>query len=644
MADDLDFGATLKGFRAGQLMFNRYTLERILGRGGMGVVWLAHDEDLGRDIALKFLPEVVSADKQAVEDLKRETRRSLELTHPHIIRIHDFVQDGHITAISMEYVGGDTLASLKVDQPEGYFEVKDISGWVAQYCEALAYAHERAKIVHRDLKPANLMIDSRGDAKIADFGIAASVSDSVSRVSAQTGSSGTPVYMSLQQMMGEKPAVTDDVYALGATLYELLTGRPPFHSGNIVLQVQSKTPPSMAERRIELERKGEAIPASWEETVAACLSKDPASRPSSVKQVWERLNGAGIQGLDSSREGSGPHEIELNECDKNLKPVPPGTDASEHGTTEIDSGPKKGAKRRGQLVVGTVILMLIGAGWWFGMEQPRQQQVAAERVAAELAKEARLALEQAEAESARIEMDRLAEEAEVSRLELQRAADLATAEVAAELRSRFPSRYFRVDESSAEVILRGLEDSFQVPSGALTQEALDYQEFSFEQAFTLLSDAEREKWSDKFSENRRAFFGKLKNREMDLVTLESLFLKLKHAYGVVGEARAGARAAIPELERDFMERWGNLFPDNESRAIASVIVSRDNLKSQIAWADEDPAVGAFGVLNAPAGRAAIQVVDEDGSSNVHELILPRATLLVIDEQGTEIARSELKKP
>lgn len=291
MADDLDYGATVRGHTAGQQVFKRYTLTRILGRGGMGVVWLAHDRELERDVALKFLPEVVAADPQAIHDLKRETRRSLDLTHPHIIRIHDFLQDATAAAISMEYVAGDTLAGLKLQQPGGHFEAPQLQRWVEELAAALDYAHTVPRIVHRDLKPANLMVDARGSLKIADFGIAASVADSVSRVSVQAGSSGTPVYMSPQQMMGEKPAVTDDVYALGATLYELLTGRPPFFSGNIIAQVQGKQPPSMTERRAELEASGEPIPPAWEETIAACLAKDPAARPASAAAVAAGLSG-----------------------------------------------------------------------------------------------------------------------------------------------------------------------------------------------------------------------------------------------------------------------------------------------------------------------------------------------------------------
>src|SRR5205823_5202266 len=103
--------STLREFAAGQKLFSRYTLIKILGRGGMGIVWLGRDEELEREVALKFLPDLILQDRAVLSDLKRETRRSLELTHPHIIRIHDFVHDERSGCISMEYVDGETLAS-----------------------------------------------------------------------------------------------------------------------------------------------------------------------------------------------------------------------------------------------------------------------------------------------------------------------------------------------------------------------------------------------------------------------------------------------------------------------------------------------------------------------------------------------------
>src|SRR5213595_3851408 len=205
--------ATLREHGTGQKLFGRYTLIKVLGRGGMGVVWLARDEELEREVALKFLPDLMLADAAALDDLKRETRRSLELTHPHIIRIYDFVHDERSGCISMEYVDGETLASLRSDKPQQVFEPFELSAWTSQVCDALDYAHNRARIIHRDLKPANLMVNQRGEVKISDFGIARSLSDSVSMLTREQGRSGTLVFMSPQQLDGERGTPLDDIYS-----------------------------------------------------------------------------------------------------------------------------------------------------------------------------------------------------------------------------------------------------------------------------------------------------------------------------------------------------------------------------------------------------------------------------------------------
>jgi len=291
---DLDFGSTVRGFFAGQKIFQRYELKRILGRGGMGVVWLAHDGKLDTEVALKFLPEVVVLDPKAMDELKREAKRNLQITHPNIVRIYDFVDDPSSAAIAMEFVDGQTLSKLGLEQPGGVFSPEKLLPWIEQLAQALGYAHEKAKIVHRDLKPANLMIAGDGDLKVTDFGIARSIADSVTRVSASAGSSGSPPYMSPQQLDGLTPKVPDDIYAVGATLYELITGKPPFHSGGMaamINQIQNVVPPPMAERRTELGNDGPPIPPAWEETVAACLAKDPANRPQSMREVVDRLHG-----------------------------------------------------------------------------------------------------------------------------------------------------------------------------------------------------------------------------------------------------------------------------------------------------------------------------------------------------------------
>ena len=249
--DNPDFGQTMRGVVGGSQLFGRFTLQKVLGRGGMGVVWLARDDRLERLVALKLVPEAVCFDASAQEDLKRETRKSLMLTHPNIVRIFDFIEDERTAAISMEYVDGATLSYQRVQQPSKCFEVADLIPWVTSLCDALTYAHETVRLIHRDLKPANLMVNSRSELKITDFGIACSLRESMSCVSVRT-SSGTLNYMSPQQMLGEDPAPSDDIYSLGALLYEMLTSKPPFHGGNVPLQVCEVTAPTMTQRRDEI--------------------------------------------------------------------------------------------------------------------------------------------------------------------------------------------------------------------------------------------------------------------------------------------------------------------------------------------------------------------------------------------------------
>ncbi|PYL61928.1 MAG: hypothetical protein DMF24_05640 [Verrucomicrobia bacterium] len=340
---ELDFGQTIRGLAAGQKLFGRYTLQRTLGRGGMGVVWLARDDELERDVALKFLPDLIIHDRTVLGDLKRETRRSLELTHKNIVRIYDFVHDDTSGCISMEYVDGDTLSNLRADRPQKVFETDKLMDWISQLCDALDYAHNHARIVHRDLKPANLMVNQRGDLKVADFGIARSLSDSVSKLTVQQGKSGTLVYMSPQQLEGERGSPLDDIYSMGASIYELLTGKPPFYSGNIDRQIREKIPPTMTQRRKELEIAGEPIDQTWEDVVRRCLSKDPAKRPQSVSEIAKMLS------------------------------VPSPRTRRAERAADSDGGRKKWI---GILAAVVALSILAAGGWWFVQ---KMQKASAER-------------------------------------------------------------------------------------------------------------------------------------------------------------------------------------------------------------------------------------------------------------------------
>ena len=264
----------------------RFVLVKRLGRGGMGEVWLARDERLREPVALKFLPAEIRGDPGALDDLRRETARSHLLSHPNIVRIHDLHEDPDGTAfIVMEYIDGPTLAAVRLEQSSRVLSWFYLRPLVAQLCAALEYAHGE-KVIHRDLKPANMMVDSRGRLKLADFGIAAVASDSMSRISVRHSTSGTLPYMSPQQVTGKRPQATDDIYALGATLYELLTSQLPFHSGDITHQILHEAAEPMDERLAALGMRND-IPPEVAALIMACLAKEPGQRPQSARVVAE---------------------------------------------------------------------------------------------------------------------------------------------------------------------------------------------------------------------------------------------------------------------------------------------------------------------------------------------------------------------
>ena len=416
--DELDLGATIRGFSTGQRIFSRYTLKSLLGRGGMGVVWRARDESLERDVAIKMLPEIVANDPVAVRELKRETIRSQQLNHPQILRIYDFVEGGGLCGITMEIVEGGTLSARRLELPGEVFGIEALAPLVKQLCAALDYAHADAQIVHRDLKPANLMLDASGRLKVMDFGIAASLSESVSRVSNRSSSSGTPSYMSPQQFRGLDSTVSDDLYSLGATLYELLCGQPPFKARDaaaLMHQVFNEPPQSLNARRAKTGQP--PVPVAWEETIAACLAKEPGDRPQSAGEVAARLGLGAAPSVGMPTGGM---------ATKNAK------SAKAERTISSSQAPTPRSKTSLISAIAGGVILLAGLGYYFGIHAPEQQRLAAEQKQ-QTAEQARLAeIKRLENEARILEAKRLAETkrqederllAENARLEKQQQAE-----------------------------------------------------------------------------------------------------------------------------------------------------------------------------------------------------------------------------
>ncbi len=240
----------------------RYEIRHELGRGGMGVVYLARDTRLDRDVAIKVLR---TSSKEEAAKLELEAKASATLNHPSIVTVYDFEAgfDGYF--IAMELVRGEPLDKLNRTAPERIRS--QLRPLLIKLASALSYAHNH-HVIHRDLKPANILLTDDSKIKILDFGIAARL-DSKDGVS--TGVCGTPFYMAPEQIRGEAPTPASDIYSLGATAFHLAAGRPPFATGNVIEAHLEDTPPDPREFAPH-------IPADIAAAILRCLAKNPRDR------------------------------------------------------------------------------------------------------------------------------------------------------------------------------------------------------------------------------------------------------------------------------------------------------------------------------------------------------------------------------
>ena len=206
-----------------QSVAGRYDVERTLGGGGMAVVYLARDLELGRPVAVKVLAENVAGDPDLRERFVREARLAGRLSHPNVVRVYDAGEEDGRPFIVMECVEGESLAETV--RREGRLDPDRVAELGVQACAGLEHAH-RAGLVHRDIKPANLLVTEDGTLKVADFGIAHAIGGT--RVTAVGTVLGTVAYLSPEQAFGEPVTPASDLYSLGACLYELIAGQPPF--------------------------------------------------------------------------------------------------------------------------------------------------------------------------------------------------------------------------------------------------------------------------------------------------------------------------------------------------------------------------------------------------------------------------------
>jgi serine/threonine protein kinase len=273
----------MMGLEKGQTLLSRFSLIDLLGEGGMGQVWLVRDLELKIHIAIKVLNPRLGARPDRVELLKNECRNARRLIHPHIVRIFDFHRSNNLVFISMEYIDGENLQVYR--RRLGILSQADVIGRVRPIVGALSYAHHMG-LVHRDLKASNVLLDRQGSPRLADFGIASVLEPGRFELHVTTG--GSLYCMSPQQLDGHKPHPSDDIYALGVLMYELLTGDPPFYPEISPEKIHREIPPTVNEQ-LERRKAGNRVPESLDLLIARLLAKVPEERPSGVEAVGDEL-------------------------------------------------------------------------------------------------------------------------------------------------------------------------------------------------------------------------------------------------------------------------------------------------------------------------------------------------------------------
>lgn len=267
-------------FLPGTLLSGRYRIIAILGKGGMGEVYRADDLVLSQPVALKFLPQAAARNEELLIRFRNEVRTARRVSHSNVCRVYDVGDVDGQTFLSMEYVDGEDLASLlrRIGRlpPDKAVEI------ALQLCAGLAAAH-REGVLHRDLKPSNVMVDGRGHALITDFGLAGFVD----QVQLSDVRSGTPAYMSPEQLAGKEVTTKSDIYSLGLVLYEIFSGKPAFRAGSIAELVRLRTEKPVTKPSIWVKDLDPAI----ERVIMRCLEQDPGNRPASALTVAAALPG-----------------------------------------------------------------------------------------------------------------------------------------------------------------------------------------------------------------------------------------------------------------------------------------------------------------------------------------------------------------
>ncbi len=262
-------------------IIEHYKIISILGEGGMGTVYKAMDLKLERIVALKLLSSQLVTQKQFIERFKREAKNQAKLSHTNIVQVYGFVEEGNLLGIVMEFVEGETIE--KMINRKGVLPLKDALSYLKDILNGVGFAHKNG-FIHRDIKPSNIIINNEGSAKIMDFGISKAHNE---KGLTKTGAKvGTIHYMSPEQIKSQEPTNQSDIYAIGITLFEMLTGKPPFDYGTEyeIMEAHLKKTPPRASNYLT------TIPPEIDSLVSTALNKQLNKRFTTCEQFIEKVN------------------------------------------------------------------------------------------------------------------------------------------------------------------------------------------------------------------------------------------------------------------------------------------------------------------------------------------------------------------
>lgn len=333
----------------GLQLAERYQLTSVLGRGGMGDVWLGCDQRLQRDVAIKVLRPQLAADQRVRRRFEDEARASAQLAHPHVVAVFDSGEDDGTPFLVMERLSGRTLAD---EIRNGPLPLQRVQVLAEQILSALAAAHG-AGVLHRDIKPGNVLLSADGSAKVADFGIAKIVDDLDATTTGVV--LGTPAYLAPERISGSAATPSSDMFAVGVVLYEALTGSCPFegeHPIAIATAIQRGEFVPVRERRPE-------VPVAFARVIERALAKDPRDRFSSAATMLAALQSSSVP---PSSPSSTPPTVVVNET----MAMPPllAPDARTDSATSLSSSGAnlRGRHRRVLAWMATLAILLLAGG------------------------------------------------------------------------------------------------------------------------------------------------------------------------------------------------------------------------------------------------------------------------------------------